>query len=513
MQTGADPVGSAAVPALAQPLLGGQPLIVASNRGPVEFWRGPDGRLQARRGSGGLVTALSALRYLERVHWVAAPQTPTDHLLAAQSTASPIPGWPDGHRLALAPCPPELYATHYITICNRLLWFHHHYLLEWGPGLATQPLRWAWEHGYCPVNRLFAETIVRLAAGQPRPVVLLQDYHLYLVGAEVRRRCPGARLLHFVHVPWPEPRAWQWLPAPVRTAILTGLLACDIVGLQTPADAQNFLHTCLQTLPAVRMDDQDQALIYQGHRTRVRVYPVSVDPSTLVAQAHSPSSQRSLTALRALQAERTIVRVDRLDPVKNLHRGFLAYQALLERRPDLHGRVVFLACLVPSRTAVPEYRRYGRTVRTLVSQINRRWGTAAWQPIRLFVQHNYEWALAALRLYDVLLVNPLVDGMNLVAKEGPVVNERDGVLVLSETAGACQQLRAGALTVAAVDVEGTTAALEQALGLSPTERRDRAARLRAAILATDALHWLAAQLADLAALRSGEPGPPAAGAG
>jgi trehalose 6-phosphate synthase len=191
------------------------------------------------------------------------------------------------------------------------------------------------------------------------------------------------------------------------------------------------------------------------------------------------------------------VRVDRMEPSKNIVRGFRAFELLLERYPHLQGQVRFLAFLVPSRTNIRLYQRYTYEVRALVDAINRRFGTAEWTPIKLFYEENYPQAIAALTLYDVLLVNAVADGMNLVAKEGPTVNTRDGVLVLSETAGAHGQLGEHALTVAAADIEGTCNALYTALTMAPEERRRRAEALRRSIVDEDITLWLWWQVQDL----------------
>ena len=180
--------------------------------------------------------------------------------------------------------------------------------------------------------------------------------------------------------------------------------------------------------------------------------------------------------------------------------GSSAYDLLLNRHPELKGRVVFLAFLVPSRTHIRQYQRYMEEIRQIIDQINTAHGTEEWTPIRTYLENNYTQAIAGMKLYDVLLVNSVIDGMNLVAKEGPVVNTRDGVLVLSVGAGAHRELSVGALSVSPADIEGTMQAMYQGLTMSAEERADRAHRLRATVEERDNLHWLGSQLQDIETL-------------
>jgi trehalose 6-phosphate synthase len=192
--------------------------------------------------------------------------------------------------------------------------------------------------------------------------------------------------------------------------------------------------------------------------------------------------------------------VDRAEPSKNIVRGFRAFDLLLEHHPEMKGKVSFLAFLVPIRTHVRQFQRYTEEVTGLVEAINSRHGGAEWQPIRLFNENNYPQALAGLRHYDVLLVNAISDGMPLVAKEGPIVNQRDGVLVLSEGLGACEQLGQCVLAVAPTDLEGTAQAMYTALTMSDDERSRRASQLRQIVEEENVTHWLCCQLEDLATL-------------
>jgi trehalose 6-phosphate synthase len=347
-------------------------------------------------------------------------------------------------------------------------------------------------------------------AGVERPVVLVQDYHLFLAPATIRERRPDATILHFNHIPWPAATEWQMLPIPLRRAVVEGLLAADIVGLQTDHYASNFLDTVEIAVRDARVEPDGRSVRWRGRRIPVRTYPISIDPDGLGRFAHSEAVNVRVARLRERLARAgdplLIVRADRIEPSKNALRGFLAFEDLLARRPDLRRGVRFLAVQAASRTEIREYAEYAAAVREVVARIN---GLAEPDeaPVWILDGSDYAMAIAALRLADVVLVNPLVDGMNLVAKEAVIVGERDPVLVLSETAGAAEQLAADALVVAPADVAGTAAQLERALTMGIEERRRHLRNLRLSVRREDIRWWLDRQLRDLAAVRRGQ-GPP-----
>ena len=483
--------------------LQGRRLILASNRGPLEFQQTVGGRLEAHRGSGGVVTALSSLERHLPVTWVASAITSGD-LAVALGFEGEVPTGTkrSSLRIRFVVSPPEQYDLYYNVFANSVLWFVQHNLHDLLPqkDLAAT-LATAWYNGYRPVNLAFAEAVLNeLSCEDAAPLVMLHDYQLYLVAAFIRERAPCVLLHHFVHIPWPEPAKWAVLPSLIVRALCQGLLANDIVGFQTKRDSANFLATCAAVLPEARVDTASAAVQCAGRRTVVRAYPISVDLGALREAAASPQVAAYERRLRLLCCEKTIVRVDRLDPSKNVIAGFEAFGTLLARRPDLRGRVKFLAFLVPSRTGIQEYRRYAQSVFDLVAGINFTFGQSGWQPIDVFYENNYDQAIAGLRLYDVLMINSGLDGMNLVSKEGPIVNMRDGVLVLSHGAGSYAELGDGALGVAPYDVAETSAALEAALEMPPAERRSRARALRQAIERNDITVWLRSQLEDLSSI-------------
>lgn len=487
------------------------PLIIAANRGPVEFSRDEGGAFAHKRGSGGVVTAMSALgRYVDPI-WVASAMTEGDRLRAHAAGREPVLVEDEGQpplRIHFAAVPQETYDLAYNEISNQLLWFLQHYLWDAAHEPDITEATWrAWDIGYTMLNRTFAETIARAAhvAGSTRPVVLLQDYHLYLAAARVRARLPDALIQQFIHIPWPDMDYWRFLPARMREEICRGMLANDIVGFQTLDHCYNFIHTCARNVPGVESDHDAMCLRYAGRTIRVRAYPISLDIGAVRETAATPAVSGFTDLLQDYLGEHTIVRVDRAEPAKNVLRGFKAFDLFLDRYPEWHGKVRFLALLVPSRLSVPRYQRYMDDIYALMGRLNTKHGTETWRPIRLLVGDNYERALAALSLYDVLLVNSLADGMNLVAKEGALLNERGGVLILSETAGAHEQLGAHALSIAPCDVAGTADALHHALTMPAEERFRRAAALRASVEQADIVRWITDQLDDIAALKEHAP--------
>jgi trehalose 6-phosphate synthase len=476
-------------------LLAGRHLYVASNRGPVHY-RLRDGRPEPTPAAGGMVQALMGLAGYAPVTWIATATGPADRQVAGRpSDKAAAPGKP---RLRFVAPSDEQFEWFYSRFANPVLWFLQHSMWDLldRPDLPEMIER-GWKEGYRPVNEAFAEMVVQEVAGLREPIVLVQDYHLYLVPRLLRQRIPGARLQHFTHIPWPSPGHWQPLPPDIRRAIFEGLLGTDIAGFQTDGAALNFMRCCERFVPGAEVNYERGAIQFEGRTTRATAYPISIDPDRIRESANSPNTQRAKEKLMPLLGEKTIVRVDRLDPSKNIIVGFRAFGALLERRPDLHGRIRFLAFLVPSRESIPEYARYAEEVMAAAKEVNDRFGGQDWQPIQVFHEDNRSQSMAGMSLADVMLVNPRADGMNLVAKEALFLSERSFVLVLSKAAGAHKQLAHAAISVPPLDVEATAAALERALDMPLKERRGRIATLRAAVRTEDLSWWVRTLLEDL----------------
>ena len=482
-------------------LLATHTLILASNRGPVEFTQREDGQIEGSRGTGGLVTAMSAASRYAPTTWIAAAMGEGDRTRASEGDDLIRYEDEDGVHfdLRFVTPTPEDYNQYYNVIANPLLWFLQHYMWDVPRTPNITPDVWeAWK-AYERVNQLFAEALAKEVRAAPRPpIVMLQDYQLYLVGGQLRPLVDSsARLSLFVHIPWPGSDYWALLPRPMREAILRSCCALDVIGFHTRRYRGNFLNTCRVYLPDATIDYTENTVTLDGHTVRARAYPISIDVLDLQTRADRSQTVRDHRyRLRGRAGDQTIVRVDRIEPSKNILRGFDAFELLLKEHPEHCGRVKFLAFLVPSRLGVNEYGRYLEEIMVRIGWINTLYGTGEWQPIEIFVGDDYERAIAGMQLYDVLLVNPISDGMNLVAKEGPTVNALGGVLVLSEGAGAVEQLGHAALIVSPTDIVGTANALHEALTMPLAERFRRAGELKLAIAQEDIAMWLYHQLED-----------------
>jgi trehalose 6-phosphate synthase len=486
--------------------LANRTLIVASNRGPVTFSYSDDGTFTSRKGSGGVVTAVSAIARDRQPIWIAAAMTDGDRARAevARRTGEGLispPGQKSEFRVQFVVPEPEVYHKYYNIISNPLLWFLQHYLWDTSRAPDIDQETWdAWENGYVTVNQLFADEVLAAAEQcEDEPIIMLQDYHLYLAAGLIRAKRPTALLQHFTHIPWPDPDYWRLLPSKMRQQICEGMLGNDIVGFQTRTHARSFMYTCEAYVPDARIDYAGRGVLWRGRRIEVRDYPISIDVNAVRKVAYSKEARSHDRYLPNLSNEFTILRVDRVEPSKNIVRGFKAFDRLLDAHPEFLGRVNFVAVLVPSRMDVPEYQSYLGDVSEIVFRINAKYANVetGWQPIHVLMGENYPRALAAMKWYDVLLVNSMIDGMNLVAKEGCLINERNGVLVLSEGAGAASQLGDDALLVCPADVEGTADAFYKALTMPLRERRRRSDSLRSIVESDDVAIWFREQLYDL----------------
>ena len=483
------------------PTAGTATVLVASNRGPVSFATAADGSLVLRRGGGGLVSGLRPVARSGATVWVCAAMSDADRHAAAAA--------PDGHlhraghdtggaTVQMLTIEPATFHLAYNTIANSVLWFIHHHLFD-TPNRPwfDRPFRREWQ-AYVTYNEVFANALA--AAAAPRAAVVIQDYHLALVPGQLRRLRPDLRIGHFSHTPWAAPSYYRVLPDDVGRELLLGMLAADCVSFLSPRWADAFL-LCCEALPradGVRVDRATATVTAAGHRSRVSVHPLGIDGEALRARGHQADVEARLAGLRDLVGDRKlIVRVDRTELAKNIVRGLAAYRELLRIHPRWHGKVVHLAFAYPSRHDLPEYRDYMAAVRQLADEINEEFAASSWTPLILEVSDDYPRSLAAYRLADVLVVNPLRDGMNLVAKEVPVLSDRGCAIVLSRDAGAVDVLGADALVVNPYDVSATAAAMNAALAMDAGERLARTRRLAAAATAVPPQQWFADQIAEL----------------
>ena len=460
-------------------------LIVVSNRGPVSFARDQNGVRTVRRGGGGLATALRGFVAHHDVTWIASAMSDEDRVVAGERGGEAIEertrtGAP--YRVRLLAHDPVAYDGYYNVVANGTLWFLQHYLR----GLAAEPelgraFRVAWAEGYEPVNRAFADAVVDELDREAGAAVCFHDYHLYLAPAFVRKQRPAARLTQFIHIPWAQADYWRVLPEDIRRAVHEGVCANDVVGFHTERWRRNFLQSCAAF----------------GCHAETAVNPIGVDIEEFEQLKESPAVLAEEKRIIESRPELLVVRVDRTDPSKNIIRGFRAFGLLLERHPELQRRVGMLALLDPSRQNLREYREYLDAIEREARAVNEQFGQGDWQPVDLQIADNFPQAIAAYKQFDVLYVNPIFDGMNLVAKEAPLVNGRDGVVVLSENAGAHEELGDWTVTVNPFDIEGQAEALHQALTMPAAERHLRARALTGYGRKHDIAAWTDAQLADL----------------
>ena len=473
-------------------------IIIASNRGPVVHIENSDGEIIQQKGSGGLITGLSGMLQYINATWISCAQTPQD--VDFQEGDIPLEEANGSIHVKFINPEQTVYDGYYNVIANPLLWFLQHSM--WN--IPSEPIidhaTWdAWENGYKQVNYQFAQEIVKAAKeSDKKTLVMLQDYHLYMTARYIRDLLPKAKqptILHFTHIPWPGPEYWRILPPTMRQGILDGLCAVDLLGFQTQEDGLNFIRTIESHLPRAHVKYKRGRIWYRNHATHIQDFPISIDVVNLKALAQDDEVIEYGKSLQEIIADQKLVlRVDRIDPSKNIIRGFNAFEELLNLHPEYQEKVIFLALLVPSRREVEEYKDYLDKIMAISGQINAEFGTSNWEPVRILVGENYKRAIAALKLYDVLLVNAVADGMNLVAKEGPIVNERNGVLVLSERAGASQQLAPGAIVISPCDIYATAEAIHQGLSMDVEERNTRAHSLHWLIENNDIYCWLKDQL-------------------
>jgi len=484
---------------LSQTEQGKKPLIViASNRGPFSFTANKNKTFTPSRGEGGLVTALWSLAEKHDVVWVSSAMDRgdrawTNHVNGKVQNIENI-------SMKMIAHDKWKYNAYYNVISNPLLWFIQHQLwdIPRNPSITEETWK-AWNEGYVPINKAFATAISEIIEDTSRPIIILpQDYHLYLVPHFLRQMIGwDVQIQPFVHIPWPGPDAWRILPGSIRDGILNGLLASDRIGFQTKKDAFNFVQTCRFYLSHTSSRGTRDTIYVKDRPVKAVNYPISVDVEKLTQLQDTAQNQLEKNQMmNIIQDRKLILRVDRIEPSKNIVRGLRAYRTLLENHPEHRGKVQMLALLVPSRIGVDEYQNYLHDIMAEGGMINAEFSEQLWEPVRIVVGHNYQRAIAAMELYDVLVVNPIADGMNLVAKEGAFVNQRDGVLVLSEHAGAFYELGDYAISVSPFDIHGTAEMIHRALTMPSEERKKRADALRELVQAADVKMWFGSQVED-----------------
>jgi trehalose 6-phosphate synthase len=475
---------------------GAAPLVLVSNRGPVTYQE--DG--STKRGTGGLATALIGLALHRDAVWIASAMTDRDVQVAEEhgGKAFEIAG-PDGgeFRVRFVASDAEAYDRFYNIFANPMLWFIQHYLWDQSnaPDIRRHEVE-AFEFGYNVVNEDLAEAVLDEIDGLEEPVVMVHDYQLYTLPGMIRRARPDVFLHHFVHIPWTQSDSWRVLPKTIRDEIYHGLLSNDIIGFHTRSYRRNFLQCCRDLLD-LDVDMERGVVELDGREVWVRAYPLPIDWRATQAVAARPGVAEFERELLARRRDFSILRVDRADLSKNVLRGFTGFDIFLEQHPEFSERITFTAQLMPSRTDVPEYAEYLERIEALVAVVNHRHGTTDWMPIHLKLRDDLDEAVASYKHYDVMMVNAMFDGMNLVAKEGPLVNERDGVSILSENTGAHEELGEFALSVNPFDVQELADSIYAALAMPAAERARRAAGLKEIVTSRDPGDWIDEQIADI----------------
>lgn len=469
-------------------------VIIASNRGAFAFDI-KDGEITASRGAGGLVTALStAMRGYDSV-WISAAISAGDKHIAKNGIYDQLEDVP--HNFRFVDIDDDSFNGYYNLASNRLLWFCYHYLwkLSSEPVIGQEYLE-AWRQ-YRRVNELFAQKILAESKRLKDPLIFLHDYHLLLAAKYIRATDETNTISHFSHTAWPQPDYMAVLPEEILGDIFEGMLANDILGFQSEKYRHNFL-LCCEQLTDYEVNFKEGLVMLADNTVRTGVYPISVDSESIARQAESEKVDAYVSDIREdFQGLKIILRIERADPTKNTLRGIEAYRRLLAKYPEYRKKVVYMCLLYQSRTDIEDYIDYFREVQAAVKSVNKEFGSADWEPIYFDVQDNYERSLASLKLYDVLVVNSIYDGMNLVAKEGPIVNENDGVLLLSQNTGAYDEIGRYSIGVNPFSIEDTADKMNQALFMDTAQRREMHGKLVKAVRSNTSQLWFDNQINDL----------------
>jgi trehalose 6-phosphate synthase len=441
-----------------------------------------DGNAQMAPVSGGLVTALTPVMNRNHGLWVGWPGCDPQ-----VDPSRAVRDWnaSHGYKLAVVPLTPEEIAGYYQGFANQTIWPLFHDLL----GRAS----FEWDHwrAYCAVNRRFAEVVD--AHADPVDHVWVHDYQLLMVGQQLRAMRPHQRLSFFLHIPFPAVDLFRRLPW--KGEILRALLDYDRIGFQTARDRRNFVHCLREFVPNVEAETTGREATIRGNGWRVIAghYPISID----FQEFHEGASRAEVAAMVPIireqyRCEQLILGVDRLDYSKGIPERFLALERALEKHPDLIGRIALVQLVIPSRVDVPEYQKLRSLIDESAGRINARFAREGWMPIHyMFREMDRTTLLSYYRACEVALLTPLRDGMNLVAKEycASTVDNR-GALVLSEFAGAAEELRPHAICVNPHDREQTADAIHAACTMDPERRQRRMMSLRADIRRNDVHRWL-----------------------
>lgn len=458
-------------------------LIVVSNRLPYVLEKGGGDRWMLKPGAGGLVTALLPVLRNRGGTWIGWPGIFEDVPALDQVFAEAARD--AGYALRPIPLSSDEVDKYYHGYSNESIWPLFHDLQS---RCEFDPEYW---HAYVKVNRKFAEALAHEC--RPDDFVWVHDYQLLDVGHHLRELQCEVEVAFFLHIPFPSPDIFMKLPE--RQAVLNSLLSYDLVGFQTLRDRRNFLQ-CVRTLTKnvrVRTESHLHVVKLEDREMRVGNFPIGIDFANFAAQASSPEVTEKVRTLRArYQGTQIVLGVDRLDYTKGIPERLRAFADLLARFPEVRGRIRLFQVVVPSRVGIPKYDQLKTEIERLVGEINGRYAELGWVPIHYFFRSvPTDELLALYRAADIALVTPLKDGMNLVAKEYCACNtDEEGVLILSQFAGAAGQLGRWALVVNPYDVEQTADTIYNAFRMPTGERRYRMRQLRRNVRVQNVFWWV-----------------------
>lgn len=479
-------------------------LIVVSNRGPVEFYKS-NSNIKMKRGAGGLVSTLLPLMESLNGVWIASAMTPGDVEVAKRypDNKVPIPQKDPKFWVPFVVVDSDRYECYYSVISNPLLWFIQHYMWNspYTPNIDDK-IHQAWEKGYLYMNQKFAEKVLSEAdKNEKEPLIMLQDYHLYLCPTFIRKKLKDIFLSQFIHIPWPQSEYFSIIPEYMRKSIIEGLLSNDLLGFHIPRYVTNFIQTCEEYADEV---DYNQGIIWHnGQTTHVKSYPISVDYDGIKEMASSSGVLEKENLIKEIKKDYFLFyRTDRADLSKNIIRGFEAYELFLHKYPQYHKKVKYLTTGKPTRQQIREYYNYYYDIIDIIENINYKYAQDDWKPIEWIFKADYELVVAAFKNYDCMIVNPIADGMNIVPKEASAVNENQGVVILSEKAGCFEELKECVIPVNPYDISQTAEAYHDALKMSENERNEQFKKIQDIVAQRTIYHWISEQFEDIEKIKN-----------
>jgi len=474
-------------------------LIVVSNRGPIEFQH-HNNHIKMKRGAGGLVSTLLPLMEALNGVWIASAMTLGDVVEAAKFPRNkvPIPKLEPKFWVQFIIEEKERYEEYYSVISNPLLWFLQHYMWNspYTPDIDDN-IHKAWKKGYIHMNKKFADHVVEESKRNDKePMIMLQDYHLYLCPSFIRLKLRETFLSHFIHIPWPQSDYFKILPHYMRESIIHSLLANDLLGFHIPRYVDNFLGTCEEF--ADKIDYENQIVHLNDNVTHVKSYPISVDSKGIKKLAASKDVLEKEKIVKNIKGDKFLFyRTDRADLSKNILRGFKAFDMFLEKHPEYIEKVVFLTTGKPTRQQIKEYKNYLNDVHRIIKKLNHKYAKNNWKPVECLFKADYNLVVAAFKNYDCIIVNPISDGMNIVPKEAAVVNEKNGILILSETAGCFDEIKEETIPVNPYDISETAEAYYKAITMGENDRKKRLINLNRIVANRNIYDWISNQFRDI----------------